>query len=221
MTSGDCYSPTSGNDISSLYLPAQSGNFTAAYYEGGVRNNFFASSYMIFTLLQPVAATAPYVIVIDRSNLLRRTCSANSTWAVSVTPYGAGSGPTGSLFRVEAYPKKCFQFYSSLNFSNPHQQFPNGVNLTLYLAFQFASDMTVKVALPGYTNKMGAYGLNPTVENATDYVGAGVSTSLCNLTWNSNFSWTGTWFEGSVSNNFKDSYFQLYAGYLTMMECTI
>ena len=220
MTSGDCYSPRSGNDISSLYLPAQSGNFTAAYYEGDIRNNF-ASSYMIFTLLQPVAATAPYVIVIDRSNLLRRTCSANSTWAVSVTPYGAGSGPTGSLFRVEAYPKKCFQFYSSLNFSNPHQQFPNGVNLTLYLAFQFASDMTVKVALPGFTNKMGAYGLNPTVENATDYVGAGVSTSLCNLTWNSNFSWTGTWFEGSVSNNFKDSYFQLYAGYLTMMERTI
>ena len=84
--------------------------------------------------------------------------------------------------------------------------------MSLYLAFQFASDAQVRVSLPGFTNKMGAYGLNPTVENATDYVGAGSSVPLCNLTWNSNFSWTGTWFEGSAHNNFQDSYFELYAG---------
>jgi hypothetical protein len=66
--------------------------------------------------------------------------------------------------------------FSVLFFAQLHQQFPNGINLTLYLAIQFASDMTIKVALPGFTNNMGAYGLNPTVENATDYVGAGVST---------------------------------------------
>jgi len=130
---------------------------------------------------------------------------------VTATALNQGTAQVGSLRRLETFPKKCFSFYSSLNFSNPFQQFPNGVNLSLYLAFQFSSDTTVTIALPGFTNKMGAYGLNPTVENATDYVGVGSNAPLCNLTWSSNFSWAGQWLEGDPSNNFRDSQIVLTA----------
>jgi len=71
VTSGDCYSPESGSTISSLYLPSQSNNFTASYFEGSILDNF-DSSKITFTLLHDMFARVFYVIVVDRSNLLRR-----------------------------------------------------------------------------------------------------------------------------------------------------
>lgn len=210
LTSGDCYAPVSGSDIASLYLPNQESNLTAVYYEGEPANNY-AGSYMVFTLLEGISASRTYLIVVDRSNLLRRSCSANSSWSVTVYPYQQASGRAGFLGRIEEYPKKCFQYYSALNFSNPMQQFPTGINLTLYLAFQFSSDTTVTITLPGFSNKMGAYRMNPTAESSSDLVGQGVDAALCNLTWSSNFSWTGSWHEGLVENNFRDSKIVLYA----------
>jgi len=210
VTSGDCYSPVSGSSISSLYLPNMINNFTASFSEGSILDNF-DSSKVTFTLLHDMFERIPYVIVVDRSNLLRRSCSTNTTFIVTASPLNQGTAQVGALRRVESFPKKCFSFYSSLNFSNPFQQFPNGVNFSLYLAFQFSSDTTITIALPGFTNKMGAYGLNPTVENATDYVGVGSNAQLCNLTWSSNFSWAGQWLEGDPANNFRDSQIVLTA----------
>lgn len=210
LTSGNCYEPIDGPNIASLYLPNQYKNFIAAYYEGSHLNNY-ASSRIVFTVLQNLTIQVEQYIFIDRLNKLKRTCSSNNTWAVTASPYNQASGVIGSLIRSENYPKKCYQFSSKLNFSVPYQQFATGINISMYLSFSFASDTSITIYLPGFTNKAGAYGLNVLKENSTDFIGDGYNTRLCNMTWNTNFSWVGNWYEGSYSDNYKNSYIVLYA----------
>ena len=80
---------------------------------------------------------------------------------VTVSPLHQTSGLAGYLSRIENYPKKCYQYDSSLNFSAPYQQFLNGINISMHLAFQFSSDTYITITLPGFTNKKGAFNLNP------------------------------------------------------------
>ena len=207
LTTGACYNASNGYDISTLYIP-NNDYFTVSYREGSYLDNF-ASSRLSFLLSEgPVFPNRVFTVVLDRTNKIRRSCSMNTTWEVTVIPNnGRIAGAVGSISLIETYPKRCFVYYANLYFMNAAPQFYAGVNATLRLGYEITAGTTVTLHLPGFTNSVGAYGLNVLVENSTSYdaVRAGYDTTLFNITSSTNFTWSARWEEGSYTDNFQDS----------------
>jgi hypothetical protein len=211
ITSGPCSLPVDGNSIGSADVPNAYDMFSVQYTEGSYLNNYDDSQLKI-TLINDfqIAANVEYSLLIDRSNGLRASCNANTSWQVEIFPLHKRSGFGGVLYKnIEYYPKRCFSFFTSIDFSHAHQQFATGVNFTFQLGFATVQDTVITVAMPGFSNKVSGYPLNFRFPNYSQngFIGNGYSTALQGLTWtkNSNITWTGQWFEGDYSNNFLDS----------------
>lgn len=181
--------PEDGDDIASLSLP-NTGYFTGSFTEGTYQQAFDDSSITLKSTV-PLVENVQYVIYVDRANSLRRSCSANSTWFVSAAPTGKRSGMAGYLDRYEIFPRFCFAYTSSMFFSKPHPQFATAVNLTFQFAFKFSENTVITVYLPRFTNVKGQFPLNPGTNNTGDLVPAGNYKALVNLTYSTNFAWTG------------------------------
>lgn len=208
LTTGACYNASDGYDISNLYVP-NTNFFTVSYSEGSYVDNY-ASSAMSFVLSGGggVYPNVYYSIILDRANKIRRSCSMNTSWEVTVVPNnGRIAGSVGTISLIETYPKRCFVFVSNLYFMNAAPQFYAGVNATLQLGYEVTAGTTVTLHLPGFTNSVGAYGLNVLEENSTAYaaVRAGYDTKLFNITSSTNFTWSARWEEGNHADNFQDS----------------
>ena len=205
FTSGRCYVRENGWNISSLSLFTLSSIFDASFVEGQHANNFL-DSYIEFTTNADISGA--YTIPIDASNNLRRSCDTNRTWDVEVKYYPFdGQGKMGTLSVTESFPKICYQYFSSMVLSNPHQQMMTGINLTFDLPFEVTENTVITVLLPGFTNKRGIYTINP-LTGGTDenVIGLGQDKALCELTHSTNISWTGQWYEGT---NYSHSYLTL------------
>jgi hypothetical protein len=213
ITSGPCYNTSNGGDIEELYIP-NTENFIVSYHEGSYLDNY-AGSYLSFLIIDnEIAPTRLYSVYIDRSNILRRSCSLNTSWEVTVYPNnGRTAGRIGTLSLIETYPKRCFIYYSNLNFENAAPQFYTGVNATLRLGYEITAGTVITLSLPGFTNSVGAYPLNVLQENSTaaEAVQAGYNTALRNISSSTNFSWTAHWTEGDPSDNFAGSKITLTA----------
>ena len=94
MTTGLCNVPSRGDNIPVLTM-SNTSQFFGRYYEGDYVNNF-ASSRMRFTILDTVYKNVPYLIRIDRSNSIKRTCVTNSSFALSLG-HNAVAGLDGAL----------------------------------------------------------------------------------------------------------------------------
>lgn len=236
LTRGFCYNATVGSSLSSLLIP-NTANFIVGYTEGSYINNF-AGSKLNFKVNNKIGLipTQQYVIYIDRSNRIRRSCSMERTWDITLTPPTTGSSLAGYknyntgeiqgyVSVIETYPKKCFVYYSNIYFTSGHQQFLTGINITLRLGYEIGANTLIKISLPGFTNKIGAYGLNVMIENSNDFIGNGDDKTLYGITSNTNFSWTGYWFQGDYLDNYKDSYIVLtpqgYQGFTDLLWVNI
>jgi hypothetical protein len=207
MTSGPCYNATNGYDIPDVLI-LNSDDFNVEYFEGTYEDNFAGSNFVFTIGTSGITPGQTYVVEIDRYNGIRRSCSMNMSWAVTLNPTNQRTaGIIGSLSLQETYPKKCFVFYSEMYFENGLQQFYTGVKLTLMLGYEINTGTVITIELPGFTNSVGAYGMNVLVENSTDTeaVKAGYDTTLYNITSNTNFTWSARWSEGSYADNFADS----------------
>lgn len=215
ITSGPCYSAHNGYDIDYLYIPKllpAATIFNASFVEGTWEDNYYGS-YILLKLEANLTA-GQYDIVFDRTNRLRRTCSGNNTWPIQIALNGREDeeGVTGHLDRIENSKRKCFLFYSSIVFSQPHQQYATGINVSIHLPFDVTSDTVITIKMDGFTNKQGSYGLNRmTSEHQRGVVGRGSDADLTCMHWNSSSGWTGKWFEGTYGglNDYTGSYIQL------------
>jgi hypothetical protein len=220
ITSGACYNASNGFDISSIYVPTDA-TFAVSFHEGTFLDNF-AGSYFSFYLNSAIVPDVTYSLYIDRANKLRRSCSLDTSWAVTVYPNnGRIAGTVGSITVVETYPKRCFVFSSDVYFQNAAPQFYTGINATLRLGYEVSAGTVITLHLPGFTNSVGAYPLNVLQENSTraEAVTAGYDTALFNITSSTNFTWSGKWYEGSASDRFLDSRIELIAyGYQTFND---
>lgn len=217
LTSGECYTPTNGFDINSIVIPTftPAALWLNAQFIEGHWNNSFYDSRLIFTLVEDITAGMYLEIIIDRTNRLRRTCSSNSTWPVSVSVVNeeSNTGITGYLARNESTNRKCFIYSSSLVFTQPHQQFPTGMNVTLHVPFDVTRDTMVTIQMPGFTNKLGAYAMNTLTNGDLGDIGLGTNAALQCLRWSSPSGWAGNWFEGSLTagNGYTGAYIELYS----------
>lgn len=206
MTTGPCYSATDGSDITSLYIPT--GYFQGSYHEGSYLDNYATSSMSFVIGSGGIAPSVTYTLYIDRSNQIRRSCSTNTAWEVTIIPNnGRIAGRVGTLSLIETYPKRCFVFQSDLYFQNAVPQFYTGINATLRLGYEITAGTVITLHLPGFTNSVGAYPLNVLQDNATAFraVRNGFNTVLYDIKSSTNFTWAGQWFEGSFTDNFASS----------------
>jgi len=207
LTTGACYNATDGYNIASLYIP-NNNFFTVSYAEGTYLDNYASSSISLVLAGGAVNPGRVFTVVLDRTNKIRRSCSMNTSWEVTVIPNnGRIAGAVGTLSLIETYPKRCFVFYSNLYFMNAAPQFYAGVNATLRLGYEITAGTTVTLHLPGFTNSVGAYALNVLAEDSTPYaaIRAGYDTTLFNVTSSTNFTWAARWEEGSYVDNFQSS----------------
>jgi hypothetical protein len=238
ITSGPCLAATKGGNINSMVMTATNSSgypisslepwqqFTGRYIEGDYVNNYQASR-MRFILTAPMHGGTHYLIRIDRSNALRRTCVHNQTWAVTfghnlVAGLGASLPttyiPGGNLTFRDNHPKNCFQYFSNLQFYPPYPQQRMSLNFTFLLPFTLRRGDRVVLHLPGFTNKVNNYPLNMMRPNSTVnplFLGVGKSRTGLNvttstsvydysvgpvplvLTYNTKYLWRGTWHEGT------------------------
>ena len=204
ITNGPCVNATDGYDIDSILTP-NTDKFRVSYFEGTYAHSYADSRLRFVITGSDIDLTKTYEVLVDRRNGLRRSCSANTTWIVTVSPLGLQPGPAGALDLVETFPKKCYHYLTQLNFSLPHPQFFTDINLTLRLAYEVTPETEITIHLPGFSNARGAFPLNILEENATQLVGNGADASLVNLTFSTNFTWGGYWLEGDYSDLFQDS----------------
>lgn len=222
MTSGPCYEASDGQNLTSVFLGETKG-LTAKYFEGTYVNQYL-NSYLIFTVTSYLSANTTHVIVVDRSNELRKTCTVNSTWVTSVAPLGKTSGVSGYLDYIESFPKRCFFYHTSLHFSVGLNQFPSDVNISFFTPMTILSGTDVIIHLPGFSRAPPNLPLDPALTVSTSVTGnanpsniinvprtSAPYTVLYNLTWSSNYSWTARWYEGSATSYWSDSYIQLIA----------
>lgn len=207
MTSGPCYNASDGYDIDSLYIP-NTGDFQVSYHEGSYLDNYASSSMSFVIGSSGVDALTTYTVYIDRANKIRRSCSMNTSWEVTIIPNnGRIAGRVGTISLIETYPKRCFVFYSSLYFPNAVPQFYTGVNATLRLGYEITAGTTITLHLPGFTNSVGGYPLNVLQGNfsAFDAPRNGYDATLYDVTSSTNFTWAAQWIEGSYVDNFAGS----------------
>lgn len=190
VTSGPCRSPADGENIRELFLP-NTDFVSGGYTEGSYVDNY-ASSSLKFTLLRDVGPDIFLDIYVDRVNGLRRACSSNGTWYVKAQPLNKLEGLAGFLNRVETFPRFCFAYESSLNFTSPSPQFPTGIGLSFYLAFPLSPSTAITVILSNFTNRAGPFPLNPSTNLSTNYILSATDDYLRNITYDTPFSWSGS-----------------------------
>ena len=226
LTRGFCYNTTKGAGLSSLLIP-NTDIFTGSYSEGSYADNFDGSK-MTFLVASSTGlrAAKQYQIVIDRGNRIRKSCSMHDHWDIKMMPYNtlknfATGRIKGYMSVIESFPKKCFVYSSAIHFTNPQQQFLTGINITLRLGYEVGVNTILKISLPGFTNKKGAYGLNVMTDGGNDFAGNGVNAALTGIETNTNFTWLVDWHQGDYSDNFKSSYLTLhplgYHGFTALM----
>jgi hypothetical protein len=204
ITSGVCNKNSRGRNINNVNIP-NTELVTAIFLEGTPNNNFQESS-LFFTIKGKIMdASKKYTFIIDRSNELRRSCSFNDTWTVEATQYGQGTGVVGTITRNEIFKRKCLLYSATLRFSSAVLFFYTGFNLTIFPAFRYSTDVSITVKMPGFTNKIAPFTLNPMRNGSLNYVGSGKSIELEDLTWGTEFGWKGYWIEGDPENNYEDS----------------
>jgi hypothetical protein len=220
ITSGPCYSPQNGRNVSIVSMPVFAG-VNASFFDGKYDNNY-QTAYFSFLVTVPLLASEIHTIIIDRTNELRKTCTLNSTWVTSVFPLDQNlkklpGGQAGYLDFIENYPQVGFAYNTTLKFSSQLNQLFTDINLTFYLPFAITRGTVIRVKLPGFTNRGVNLPMNPVHLVSTSvtgnlnpsFIGNGRSSDLYNMTWNTSFSWTGYWHEGDYSNNYQDAYFEL------------
>jgi len=216
MTTGVCYNATNGYDIPSVTVP-NTNKFTVSYFEGTYLDSFASSRFRFVITGTDLDQSKTYTVYIDRVNSIRRSCSLNTSWEMVVSPIGKTTGTVGTLSLIETYPKKCFMYYSELNFSSPRPQFFTGINTTLSLGYEVTPGTKIIIALPGFTNNIRHYPMNPLIANDSyKFNRDGENAILKNITSNTNFSWMGEWIEGRWQNKFADARIELTAyGYMS------
>lgn len=144
------------------------------------------------------------------------------------------SGYVGFLKQELDYlPTQCFVYNSKLQFSPAWQQFDMTVNLTLTMGFTLFQGDVIELRLPGFSNRFGAYPINPgLVYNQTSYLTQNVESefvddggwaALKNITSADVFTtpqtggfqemgpWAGYWYEGDNETDYTSSYVRLIA----------
>ena len=207
ITSGPCLAATKGSNIDSMVMTTTNSSgfpisslepwqqLSGRYIEGDYESNF-QTSRIRFTLTAPLHNRTHYLIRIDRSNALRRTCVHNQTWSVTLGHNKVAGAPSvytsaGNLTFVDSHPLNCFQYYSSLQFFPPYPQQRMSINFTFMLPFTLHRGDRIVLHLPGFTNRVTNYPLNMMEPNSTAqplYLGVGKSKDGLNVTTTTEFT---------------------------------
>ena len=235
LTSGPCTTANNGQHISIIAL-FNSTEFIATYVEGNYTNSF-RDSYIEFSinLLKGLKVDTPYSIRIDRSNGLKRSCSANYTkWEVHTGRCNRmlhckhyqsfGTLPVTSPFNpiyLTNDASKCFAYNSSLSITPSNARLIHQLQFNFLFAFPLQPGSLLIINLPGFTNRqkytnISQYDtINYNLDLGANYIDLlGKTTNLTNgpnwktgVYWASGFDWEGYWYEDpqGSNNHFKNS----------------
>ena len=230
LTSGPCSSPVSGSTGNTPLLLFNQSEFSALYVEGNYSYGF-QDSYIELEVRLPdgLVPNQHYHVVIDRSNGLQRSCSANYTeWGVSIG-YCHKSGrcldysdvaslPVISPFEAVSPVSQCFAYNSSMFISPAMPHLAATVSVAFSFAFQITAGYSIIVSLPGFTNRLRASNLTdlevfadthlsiPGTKTGYNLFMHNQSTMYSNgIAWNTPYSWSAEWVEGDPGDYYLTS----------------